>query len=228
MLDEVDHILMPSQELRQELDAVLAERPELWELCRPQPGEPEEPTLTWVGGAQGEPGAYPLVAMPVPERPGTLWVSRMPGRAGEEHLAQELEAIAAAGIRQVVCLVPEVHVSNLYELPGYAAAARQAFGDGFRFVEVMDYEPPANDAAFEAAVAEIDEQLKQGESVLIHCGAGCGRTGTLASCLLVRAGMDAAEAIRTYRRRRACGPESHHQVAYVVRYARRYRRQLGS
>ena len=80
--------------------------------------------------------------------------------------------------------------------------------------------PPGDVAAFLAALDEVDLCVGRGETVLVHCGAGCGRTGMFSACLLVRHGSTPVEAIRTHRRLRGCGPETPEQVAFVVWYAR--------
>ncbi len=63
-----------------------------------QPGELEEPDVTWVGCPEKELGSYPRIRIPVPERPGTRWVRRMPGTPGSGGLRGAPRA--AAGGRQ--------------------------------------------------------------------------------------------------------------------------------
>jgi protein-tyrosine phosphatase len=41
----------------------------------------------------------------------------------------------------------------------------------------------------------IDEELAAGGVVFVHCWAGCGRTGVVVGCWLVRHGMEPREAL---------------------------------
>lgn len=220
MLSDAHLRLMPARDLRDELSRLAQDDRRIAELASRQPDDPKEPVVVFAQ-PEGDAGLYPMVEIPIPGRPGRLWVGRLPGRYGR--LEEELSAIAAFGAKHVVCLLPAIDVADpqLYNVPSYVALARERFGDGFHLVEVVDYEVPADDAAFEARVAAIDGALAAGERVILHCGAGCGRTGIFAGCLMVAAGMDPLEAVRTYRRHRGCGPETPEQVAYVVRFARR-------
>ena len=59
------------------------------------------------------------------------------------------------------------------------------------------------------------------DTVYVHCGAGCGRAGVFASCLLGLHGAEPLDAIGRFRAIRGCGPETPEQVAYVVRHAGR-------
>ncbi len=49
-------------------------------------------------------GAYYVVPVPIPGRPGTLYTSRVPGRH-REHAAADVRALADHGVEHVVCLV---------------------------------------------------------------------------------------------------------------------------
>lgn len=212
--------LLPSRAVRDELEQLARADPRIAQLARPQPDDPVEPEVIFAAeGAKR--GTYPMVEVPVSNLPGRLFVGRMPGRHGD--LVGELEAIRSFGMAHVVCMIPEADLADheLYDSPTYLALARTSFGAGFHLLEVVDYEAPGSDADFDAIVEQVDTSLVRGERVLLHCGAGCGRTGVLASCLMVAVGMDPLDAVRTYRRRRGCGPETSSQVAYVVRYARR-------
>lgn len=217
MLSETHLKLMPSRELRDELQKLQTSDPRIAELSHPRVFPMSDDAFTFALGPAGE-RAYPMSAIPVPGRPGRLFLGRLPGRYG--HLERELDAIACFGIHRIVCLLPEIDIADpeLYNVPRYVPLVRERFGDRFHLVEVMDYEAPGNDQSFEALVRELDKALAQGEAVLSHCGAGCGRVGMFAACLLAEAGMESHEAVRHVRRHRGCGPESPDQVAYAIRF----------
>jgi protein-tyrosine phosphatase len=50
--------------------------------------------------------------------------------------------------------------------------------------------------------AFIDEAVRAGKTVLVHCHAGVGRSTLLCTCYLIYAGMDADEAWRTVKAKR--------------------------
>jgi len=197
----------------QELQTLLRVMPELKDLATRQPGDPELPSVHYASHNHG--GIYPMVHIPVYGRAGTLWVGRLPG-AGPSPLEEEVDALKAFGIGRVICLVTE-RVAGMY-----MHLARERFQIGFRRLEVPDFGTPPSDDVFEKELASTDEALGKGAQVLVHCHAGCGRTGMFVSCLLVRGGDAPSVAIRRFRRLRGCGPETPEQAAYVVRYARRW------
>jgi atypical dual specificity phosphatase len=138
-------------------------------------------------------------------------------------LRGELESIHSAGVSRVICLVPRADLPELCGLPDYAELCAAFFGEGHRFVEVVDYAAPGRVRAFTGALVLVDDALRAGAQVLAHCGAGCGRTGTFVACLLVIRGLDPFEALARYRRLWGCGPESAEQAAFVHDYARALR-----
>lgn len=86
---------------------------------------------------------------------------------------------------------------------------------------------PTNDGeAPELSSIELIVQLIEQDPVptYIHCMGGYGRTGTVASCLLIRSGMHSEEAMRriSILREREC-PETHGQQLRVASYAFRLR-----
>lgn len=212
--------LLPSIEQREEIDALLRAMPDLAELAQRQPGDPELPRVFYASMATQR-GVFPMVHVPVYGRPGTLWVGRVPGMTGQDSAEVEIDAIHSFGIRRVVCLAPEAFLAAIPTCATYAPQARERFREGFRAVAVADFGTPPDDAVFEHEVALVDDALRVGTPTLVHCMAGCGRTGMFVSCVLVRCGLAPQTAIRAFRRVRGCGPETAEQVGYVFRYARR-------
>jgi len=205
--------------LADELQRIAAADPEVEALLRLRfESDARTATVTapWPDGS----GAYRLDPIPVENRPGRLWAGRLPGVGRGAGLEQDLDAVIALGVDRVVCLVPGLDLATL-GLSRYPGVARARFGDRFHHVEVADFSVPQLDAAFEPHVDAVVAALAAGESVLVHCYAGCGRTGLFAGCVLVRCGLEPATAIRHFRRHRGCGTESLPQVAYVFRHARR-------
>lgn len=145
---------------------------------------------------------YPKVSIPVPGVSGSLWAGPRP-----------LDPEDVAELDQVVCLVPKAELS-----PAYAASAQAA---GHHFEPVPDFGLPEDARRWDATVALVHTLLQQGRQVLVHCQAGCGRTGTLCSCVLVRAGLAPLDAIDHFHTHRGCGPETQAQRDWVVDFARR-------
>lgn len=215
MSDPAAPHLRPSRAPRDELDAISRER-DTTALTRPQPGDPEQPEAQWLRDDSNEGWSYPLIRIPIPELPGALSVGPIPGRFRDGLAAVHLDLIARAGVQRLLCLT---------STPSYEEAARVRFADHFHLMAILDYEVPSDDTAFEAEIAWVLVALRAGKRVLVHCAAGCGRTGLFVSCLLVALGWDAMDAVRHFRRHRGCGPETGDQVAWVLRFASR---SLGS
>jgi len=69
------------------------------------------------------------------------------------------------------------------------------------------------------AIAGALRALAEGKKILVHCGAGYGRTGLFLACLLVAQGMSAPASIELVRRRRPGSIETSDQEAMVGRWA---------
>jgi atypical dual specificity phosphatase len=120
---------------------------------------------------------------------------------------EDLAGLAGLGIAGVLSLTEHVPEG----LP--------AEGIAHRHVPVRDFAAPTQ-AQMAEAVAFMDDVLAGGGAVAVHCGAGLGRTGTIAAAWLVRHGWDSADAIREVRRRRPGSIETREQEDAIRRFAR--------
>ena len=128
--------------------------------------------------------------------PGRLWLTAMPGRftawAGFILDAQQ------ANLSLVVCLNPLDEVASL------SPAYHHAIVEGalpFRGVTLpmRNFGLPADRVAFRDGIVQAGDALARGDSVLLHCAAGIGRTGTAAACLLKHLGLSVDEALSRVR-----------------------------
>lgn len=124
---------------------------------------------------------------------GSLWLHGMPGRC--EPLERAWEEVRAHGIQIIVCLAGSEEVRA--ESPSYAAALdAKAAPCSVEPFPIFDFGVPDDREAFWCLAAKIATQLKAGARILIHCGAGIGRTGTLATCVLLALAQPLAKAER--------------------------------
>ena len=137
-------------------------------------------------------------AVKLPDRiAGRLYLGSMPGRY--EVFQHALQAIAEHGITRVVCLVPSDELQD--KSPLYARAVReQRVPWVHESFPIEDFEAPADREAFWALTRKVAALLAAGDTILVHCAAGIGRTGTLAVCLLLALGLTATEARAAVRR----------------------------
>jgi protein-tyrosine phosphatase len=150
--------------------------------------------------------------VPLPDDlPGALYLHSMPGCF--EAFDDAREAIVDNGIAAVVCLNPHDEVE--YESPDYAEAIARGI-DAWEQLNfpIPDRGAPDDREAFLGLTRAVARRLERGEGVLVHCYAGIGRTGTLASCVLMALGLEQDEALRVVNES-GSGPEGHAQLELV-------------
>ncbi len=157
----------------------------------------------------------PFRPLPLPDAvPGRLWLQSMPGRL--ESWGAFLDEARARQLNLVVCLNPLDEVAQL------SPAYHKAIAEGrlpFRWLHLpmRDFGLGTDTAAFRAGVEQVTQGLKLGESVLLHCAAGIGRTGTVAACALKQLGLETEAALRRVREA-GSNPQSALQSGWIDQF----------
>ncbi len=145
-------------------------------------------------------GGVDEVPLP-PSAGGRLWL------CGKHFIAPDPEsAIEQVGATTVVCLTGEAELVERY--PHYVAwlyANRPARAVWW---PIPDLHAPDLDNAI-VLLDQLRSRLRSGQSLLVHCGAGIGRAGTVAAALLVTMGWAPADAVaHVAAHRPMAGPEA--------------------
>jgi protein-tyrosine phosphatase len=122
-----------------------------------------------------------------------------------------------AGVRLLILLVEDGELQRWGD-PRIAEFAK-AVGLGLARYPIPDGAAPRSNAEMNEILARLD-QARAGGDVVVACMGGVGRSGTVAACALVRAGLSAEQAIARVRTlRHPTAVESDAQESFVRDYA---------
>jgi protein-tyrosine phosphatase len=161
--------------------------------------------------------------LPVPSVPGRLGLTFCPGKKGDalyggawdRDLQLDLARIIDWGAGAVVTILEE-HEFALLGVPDFSAVMRQSPLTWIH-LQIRDSDVPDDrfHQAWPGARRQLQEILKAGKGVVIHCRGGLGRTGTVAAQLLVEQGVSPGKAIELVRSARPGAIETWEQEQYV-------------
>jgi len=138
---------------------------------------------------------------------GSLYLHKMLGR--NENLSESFQEIRIQSINWILSLAPMEEIRA--KSPSYAQAIQLGkLPCEFTAFPITDYGVPERQSDFASLVKDIAERLRNGERIVIHCGAGIGRTGTMACCILAELGHSEDEA-RNAIKAAGSGPETDEQ-----------------
>ena len=147
--------------------------------------------------------------VPLPGEPGRLWL------AGKHYVGPDVElALDRTGASTIVCLNERHELDDRY--PAYVDWLRENEPSRAVWWPIPDlHAPPIAEIA--PFLDDLLHRLRRGDGLLLHCGAGVGRAGTVAAALLVRAGLDVGAALELVAAHRPmAGPESPAQRELVT------------
>ena len=150
---------------------------------------------------------------------GRLGLVHSPG-SQEATRDQDLDSLAAQGVNHIICLQEAFELQH-YSPPETMNERRTAVerrGISFTHSPIVD-RSAAGMAQASELVSLIDAQLRQQQTVIVHCWAGLGRAGTLAACFLTAHSMTASSAITEVRATRPGAIESDEQVTFIGQFA---------
>jgi hypothetical protein len=156
--------------------------------------------------------------------PGRLGFAPAPGRwrldsPPERMLVADLACLRdRCGAGVLVTLLEQDEMWTI-GLGGLLEGARSAGLESLWF-PIRDGTAPPDLRAAGRLVERILEHLSAGQTVVIHCHGGIGRSGTVAACCLVAAGQDPRRAIELVREARPGAATAPGQEEFVHEFAR--------
>ncbi len=111
---------------------------------------------------------------------------------GGEWLQDEVAGLKQLGVSHVVSLLEPSEERDL-ELTEEASACRSNDIE-FTSFPIPDRGLPSTEAA-QTIAGQLFQAISAGQHVVIHCRAGIGRTGIIASAILIKSGYSAREAL---------------------------------
>lgn len=144
---------------------------------------------------------------------GRLWL------CGKHLIGPDPEAaVARVGATTVVCLNPQRELAGWYD--GYVAWLRANADRRAVWFPIADLHAPGADA-MAPLLDDLQGRLAAGGTLLVHCGAGIGRAGTVAAALLIGLGASLDDALATVAASRPmAGPQDPSQLALLQELAR--------
>ncbi len=158
--------------------------------------------------------------------PGRLGLTVAPGRwrPGLDHASDTLVRDDLLHLRDfyganvLVTLLEEFEMRKL-GIPELLPTTRRLHLRSLWF-PIPDVTAPSDMEGTARLVDDLIAAMSGGETVVVHCRGGLGRSGTIAACCLVACGRAPAEAIGLVRTARPGAVEVRDQEAFVERFAR--------
>jgi len=170
-------------------------------------------TIVSVMTSSSLPSNFPITPIQVGTGGGVIGMAYCPGRSlvgvpspeWDRDLTADLDALREFGASALISLMEADELDQYGAPPATLEAEVPARAITWYHLPIIDMSIPteAFEASWKTAGLEIRALLGDGESVVVHCLGGLGRTGMITARLLVEFGVDPEEAIRTVRAARS-------------------------
>lgn len=119
---------------------------------------------------------------------GSGYLAIMPHPSSGKALHSDIEYLAKSGIDTVISLLTDIEEKELNLSNEKAVVVKH--GMDFRSFSILDKRVPHDLPAFCELASDILHLMEKEHRVIVHCWAGIGRSGLLASAVLVLMGHD--------------------------------------
>jgi len=170
--------------------------------------------------------SHPIEIAEIPVLAGVMGLTFCPGKRGKSHsgdtwdrdIGVDLQALKVWGASIIVSLMEKFE----FDMLGVPELEQEAQNAGIDWVHLPIKDVSAPGGEFMSTWANLTKQLQRrlsrGHRVVIHCRGGLGRTGVVASLLLLDLGWSAQAALNAVRRARPGAIETWEQEQYVHTY----------
>lgn len=151
----------------------------------------------------------------LPVSGGILAIAPIPGRAG--HYAEDLQHIRDWKPAMVISMTTQGELDE--SGAGNLGPQLQDSGTRWAHLPVLDYGHPDRELeeTWHATSRAALSALQGGGRVLVHCKAGCGRSGMAALRLMIEAGEESDKAFKRLRAIRPNAIETDAQLRWALR-----------
>ena len=167
--------------------------------------------------------------------PGRLLAGEYPGKYEQEHTRKRIDTLIEAGFDMFIDLTQPHEIVPYVGILTEEASIYDANVTHHRF-PIGDFGLPSPEQ-MNRILDVIDEGLRAGRKIYLHCWGGIGRTGTTVGCYLVRQGRTGSEALEQLAawwrgvpksRFHLRSPETSKQVDFVLHWSEHDARALGT
>ena len=156
------------------------------------------------------------------ERPGPGRIALMPRPRGGDWLEDEIRSLREEGVDVLVSHL-EAHEIDELDLQREEELASAA-GIEFLSHPIPDHSTPESLEATVSFIRDLEERLRDGKAIAIHCRAGIGRSATIAAAVLLANGLPLIETLERLAEARGFPvPETAEQLLWLEEFARRDR-----
>lgn len=157
--------------------------------------------------------------------PGLLGLTIAPGKQNvgmkflwQRDLATDLDRLRDVYGTDILISLIEAPEFTYLQIPNLVTEAQKR-GMRSLWFPIPDFGIPASIAATQTLVEQILSLVDQGQTVVVHCKAGLGRSGLIVAACLTTLGYSAEEAFLIVRKARPGSVETREQEDFVAQFA---------